>query len=61
VLRLVDRWLGAGFAGSAVAVLLGSLVGLAVLGALVARWRFAELDQLRGPARGPAPGRHRAH
>jgi len=63
VLTLVTRWLGTGFAGSAVAVLLGSLAGLAVLGAMAARWRFAELDQLRGSPdrqRGPAPGRHRA-
>jgi putative peptidoglycan lipid II flippase len=60
---LVDRWLGTGVVGSGVAVLLGSAVGLAVLAVLVARSRFAELDELfRGTRRGSRRpgGRHRA-
>jgi putative peptidoglycan lipid II flippase len=62
VVLVASRWLGTGFAGSAVAVLLGSVVGLGVLAAMAARWRFAELDEVFGAAgRSRRPtGRHRA-
>ena len=74
VLVLVTARLGAGVAGSAVAVVAGSAAGLAVVAAVLLRWRTSELDELvrslRGrraaAPRGPAPpdppdngGRHR--
>jgi putative peptidoglycan lipid II flippase len=63
VLVLAHRWLGSGFAGSAVAVVLGSAAGLGVLALFASRVRFPELDQVFGrstAARREASGRHRA-
>jgi putative peptidoglycan lipid II flippase len=68
VLALVAHLLGQGVAGSAVAVVLGSLAGLAVLAAVASRWQVAELRELLGSLRGrragtggpPRTGRHRA-
>jgi putative peptidoglycan lipid II flippase len=59
---LATRWFGSGFAGSAAAVLLGSAVGLGVLAAITARWRFAELDDVFGTRRRIRyqVGKHRA-
>jgi putative peptidoglycan lipid II flippase len=64
VLVPVVGWLGHGPIGSAVAVLLGSLVTLGVLIASTLVWRSSELDDLlrslRGPPAGSRRGRHRA-
>jgi hypothetical protein len=67
---LVFSRLGHGLAGSAVAVLLGSIAGLVALAAVASRWHVEEFRELtaalrgrgaqpaaaRAPARGPVRG-----
>jgi putative peptidoglycan lipid II flippase len=62
VLAAVARWLGIGFAGSAVAVVLGCIGGLVTFVVIARWWRIVELSEVMGGLRSgrPTGGRHRA-